>query len=168
MSPLNTLVYVLAGLLAVWWVAGAYANRRRADRLLAALRPHLRELAGSASIRWHGGSAFRIDLQEVAAPFRAVSILALLAGREAPLALLWNRWRGGGDRLVIEADLQRRPGREAVLEGPEGLPGLPAGSVLALRREHPHLHLAVPLRGRPEPVVEATFHMLRGPLAGGA
>ncbi|MDI3297970.1 MAG: hypothetical protein QJR08_02255 [Bacillota bacterium] len=165
MSPLNWLVFGLAGLLAVWWVAGGLVNRRRAGRLLAALRPHLRELAGSATIRWHGSSAFRIDIRDASAPYRAVSVLALLAGREAPLAVLWALWRGRGDTLVIEADLLRRPGREEILESPDRLPGLPAGSVLALRREHPHLHLAVPLRGVPEPVVEAAFRTLRGRVA---
>ncbi|MDI3316959.1 MAG: hypothetical protein QJR14_05015 [Bacillota bacterium] len=166
MSAENGLVFALAGLLAVWWVAGAWVNRRRAERVLAALRPELRELAGSATIRWHGGSAFRIDLEGVGSPFRAVAVLALLAGREAPLAILWTLWRRRGDQLVIEADLLRQPARELLLEGPEQLPGLPAGSVLELRRQHPHLHLAVPLEGPPEATVAAAFRNLRQRAAG--
>lgn len=95
----------LAALLLLWYVVGGFINRRRAGMIVRQVRDSIQSLGGTATIRWIGRNAFRIEVEKLTAPFEKLSISGLLEPRET--FFLWLVWRLGGrqDWLMIRATL---------------------------------------------------------------
>jgi hypothetical protein len=95
----------LAALLLLWYVVGGFINRRRAGMIVRQVRDSIESLGGTATIRWIGRNAFRIEVEKLAAPFEKLSISGLLEPRET--FFLWLVWRLAGrqDWLMIRAAL---------------------------------------------------------------
>jgi len=157
---LNQSIFVLAVVLVAWWAVGGIVNRRRASRIIAALRPHIRNIGQVARIRWHGPSAFHIEVSETRGGIRAMAILVLLTARESPFTMVWSLWRHQRDLLVLEADFTRTPARTRTVPAGATSPGLPSGWSLRLQPKHPHLHLAVPLPPAPDEAIRQAFATL--------
>ena len=58
----------LAAFLLGWYVIGLYLNRRRAGQLVRQVRDSIQPFGGTATIRWIGRSAFRIEAAQLHAP----------------------------------------------------------------------------------------------------
>ena len=95
----------LAGFMLVWYVVGVQVNRRRARTMVRQIRDSLQSFGGTATIRWIGRSAFRIEAEQLAPPFVRLGMSALLEPRETILLLAVGRLRGRRDWLVIGATL---------------------------------------------------------------
>lgn len=99
------LAIALAAFLLLWYVVGGFMNRRRAGMIVRQVRDSIESLGGTATIRWIGRNAFRIEVEKLTAPFEKLSISGLLEPRET--FFLWLVWRLGGrqDWLMIRATL---------------------------------------------------------------
>lgn len=86
----------LAAFLLMWYVAGIQVNRRRAVTLVRQVRDSIQPFGGTATIRWIGRSAFRIEADQLASPFVRLGISVLLEPRET--FFLWAVGRLGGRR----------------------------------------------------------------------
>ncbi len=159
-TALNQGIFVLAVILIAWWAVGGIINRRRANRIIAALRPLMRGTGQVARIRWHGPSAFHIEVSETRGGIRALAILVLLTARESPFTWAWALWRHYRDLLVLEADFTRTPSRSRTVPVDASGSDLPRGWSLRLQPKHPHLHLTAPLPAAPEAVLREAFRIL--------
>ena len=95
----------LAALLLLWYVIGGLINRRRAGAIVRQVRDSIQPFGGTANIRWIGRNAFRIEVEQPAAPFLRLSISGLLEPRETFFLWLVGRLSGRQDWLVIRASL---------------------------------------------------------------
>ncbi len=84
-----------------WYVIGLYINRRRAGQLVRQVRDSIQPLGGTATIRWIGRSAFRIEAEGLNAPLTGLGISLLLEPRETFLLWLVGRWFGRRDWLML-------------------------------------------------------------------
>jgi len=159
-NTLNQGIFVLAVILVAWWAVGGITNRRRANRIIAAMRPLIRGTGQVARIRWHGPSAFHIEVSETRGGIRALAILVLLTARESPFTWAWALWRHYRDLLVLEADFTRTPSRTRTVTVGESGRDLPPGWSLRLQPKHPHLHLTAPLPAAPDAVLREAFRLL--------
>lgn len=100
----------LAAFLLMWYVVGIQVNRRRAVSLVRQVRDSIHPFGGTATIRWIGRSAFRIEAEQLAPPFVRLGISVLLEPRET--FFLWAVGRLGGRRdwLVTGVTLHGRVG----------------------------------------------------------
>lgn len=98
----------LAAFLLLWYVVGMQINRRRAVTLVRQVRDSIQPFGGTATIRWIGRSAFRIEAEQLAAPFVRLGISVVLEPRET--FFLWAVGRLGGRRdwLVTGVTLNGR------------------------------------------------------------
>jgi len=95
----------LAAFLLGWYVIGLYLNRRRAGQLVRQVRDSFQPLGGTATIRWIGRSAFRIEAVQLQAPLTGLGISLLLEPRETFLLWLVGRWSGRRDWLMLGVSL---------------------------------------------------------------
>ena len=95
----------LAAFLLGWYVIGLYINRRRAGQLVRQVRDSIQQFGGTATIRWIGRSAFRIEAEQVRAPLTALGISLLLEPRETFLLWLVGRSSGRRDWLMVSVTL---------------------------------------------------------------
>jgi hypothetical protein len=98
-------VLVLAAFLLLWYVVGMQVKRRRAVALLRQVRDSLQPLGGSATIRWIGRSAFRIEAERLPPPFARLNISVLLEPWETFVLWAVGRLRGRRDWLMAGATL---------------------------------------------------------------
>ena len=101
----------LAAFLLAWYFFGVQVNRRRAGRIVRQIRDSLQPLGGTATIRWIGGSAFRIEAEQLAAPFVRLGVSGLLEPRETFFLWLFGRLSGRRDWLVMGVTLGGSVGR---------------------------------------------------------
>lgn len=101
----TNIALALAAFLLLWYAVGGFINRRRAGMIVRQVRDSIQSLGGTATIRWIGRNAFRIEVEKLATPFEKLSISGLLEPRET--FFLWLVWRLGGrqDWLMIRATL---------------------------------------------------------------
>jgi hypothetical protein len=95
----------LAAFLLGWYVIGLYLNRQRAGRLVRQVRDSIQQFGGTATIRWIGRSAFRIEAEGLQAPLTKLGISLLLEPRETFLLWLVGRWSGRRDWLMLGVSL---------------------------------------------------------------
>jgi hypothetical protein len=95
----------LAAFLLGWYVIGLYINRRRAGQLVRQVRDSIQLFGGTATIRWIGRSAFRIEADKLHAPLTGLGISLLLEPRETFLLWLVGRWSGRRDWLMLGVTL---------------------------------------------------------------
>ena len=95
----------LAAFLLGWYVIGLYLNRRRAGQLVRQVRDSIQPFGGTATIRWIGRSAFRIEAEQVHAPLTGLGVSLLLEPRETFFLWLAGRWSGRRDWLMVSATL---------------------------------------------------------------
>jgi len=98
----------LAGFLLLWYVVGMQINRRRAAALVRQVRDSLQPFGGTATIRWFGRSAFRIEAEQLASPFVRLGISVVLEPRETFFLWAVGRLRGRRDWLVAAVTLGGR------------------------------------------------------------
>jgi hypothetical protein len=98
----------LAAFLLLWYVVGIQINRRRAVTLMRQVRDSIQPLGGTATIRWFGRSAFRVEVEQLAAPFARLSVSVVLEPRETFFLWVLGRLRGRRDWLVASATLGGR------------------------------------------------------------
>jgi hypothetical protein len=98
----------LAAFLLLWYVIGIQTNRRRARTLVRQVRESIQPFGGSATIRWFGRSAFRIEAEQLAAPLVRLGLSVLLEPRETFFLWVVGRLRGRRDWLVASATLAGR------------------------------------------------------------
>ncbi len=98
----------LAAFLLLWYVVGIQINRRRAVTLMRQIRDSVQPFGGSATIRWFGRSAFRVEAEKLAAPFVRLGVSVLLEPRETFFLWAVGRLRGRRDWLVSSATLNGR------------------------------------------------------------
>jgi hypothetical protein len=101
----TSLAIALAAFLLGWYVIGLYINRRRAGQLVRQVRDSLQQFGGSATIRWIGRSAFRIEAEQLQAPVTGLGISLLLEPRETFLLWIVGRWSGRRDWLMLSVSL---------------------------------------------------------------
>jgi hypothetical protein len=100
------LVIGLAAFLLGWYVIGLHRGRRRAGALVRQIRDSIQALGGTATIRWIGRSAFRIEVEQVtAAPLSRLALSVLLEPRETFLLWAFGRCFGRRDWLRVAATL---------------------------------------------------------------
>jgi hypothetical protein len=90
----------LAAFLLLWYVIGMQISRRRAVTLVRQVRESLQPFGGTATIRWYGRSAFRIEAEQLTSPFVRLGISVLLEPRETFFLWAVGRLRGRRDWLV--------------------------------------------------------------------
>jgi hypothetical protein len=95
----------LAAFLLLWYVVGMRINRRRAVLLVRQVRESIEPFGGTATIRWFGRSAFRVEAEQLAAPFSRLGISVLLEPRETFVLWVIGRLRGRRDWLVTGVTL---------------------------------------------------------------
>ncbi len=100
----------LAAFLLMWYVAGIQVNRRRAVTLVRQVRDSIQPFGGTATIRWIGRSAFRIEAEQLTPPFVRLGISVLLEPRETFFLWAFGRLGGRRDWLVIGVTLNGRVG----------------------------------------------------------
>lgn len=98
----------LAGFLLLWYVVGMQMNRRRAVTLVRQVRDSLQPFGGTATIRWFGRSAFRVEAEQLASPFLRLGVSVLLEPRETFFLWAVGRLRGRRDWLVTGVTLSGR------------------------------------------------------------
>ncbi len=98
----------LAAFLLLWYVIGIQINRRRARTLVRQVRESAVPFGGSATIRWYGRSAFRVEVEQLTSPFVRLNISVLLEPRETFLLWAFGRVRGRRDWLVTRVTLAGR------------------------------------------------------------
>jgi hypothetical protein len=101
----TSLAIGLAAFLLSWYVIGLYINRRRAGQLVRQVRDSIQPFGGTATIRWIGRSAFRIEADKLRAPLTGLGISLLLEPRETFLLWLVGRWFGRRDWMMLSATL---------------------------------------------------------------
>ncbi len=101
----TSLAIGLAAFLLGWYVIGLYLNRRRAGQLVRQVRDSIQSFGGTATIRWIGRSAFRIEATQLRAPLTGLGISLLLEPRETFLLWLVGRWAGRRDWLMLGVTL---------------------------------------------------------------
>jgi len=127
-------VIALSILLVVWYVVGAWLNRRRALSILRWVREGVRGLGGQATMRWLGRtSGFQVSVKGAKRPFKKIEMMVLLEPREVLLLWLFNRLRGRRDMMSFKADLRTRP--KAELEIVPGRSGIARKLLKALEEE---------------------------------
>jgi len=98
----------LAAFLLLWYVVGMQINRRRAVTLMRQVRDSLQPFGGTATIRWFGRSAFRVEAEQLASPFVRLDVSLVLEPRETFFLWAVGRLRGRRDWLVARATLGGR------------------------------------------------------------
>jgi len=99
------LAIALAAFLLAWYAAGIHVNRRRAGQLVRQVRDSIQPLGGTATIRWIGRSAFRIEVEGLPSPILRLVVNGLLEPRETFLLWLVGRMGGRRDWLMVNATL---------------------------------------------------------------
>jgi hypothetical protein len=95
----------LAAFLLLWYVIGMQIKRRRAVALVRQVRDSIQPFGGSATIRWIGRSAFRIEAENLSAPLARLSISVLLEPWETFILWAVGRLRGRRDWLMTAVTL---------------------------------------------------------------
>jgi hypothetical protein len=95
----------LAAFLLAWYVIGLYVNRRRAGQLVRQIRDSIQSFKGTATIRWIGRGAFRIEVEQIGAPLSRLGLSVLLEPRETFLLWGFGRLFGRRDWLRVSATL---------------------------------------------------------------
>jgi hypothetical protein len=95
----------LAAFLLGWYLVGLYLNRRRAGHLVRQIRDSIQPLGGTATIRFIGRNAFRIEVDKLAPPFATLGVSLLLEPRETFVLWLIGRCAGRRDWLMVSAGL---------------------------------------------------------------
>ena len=101
----TSLAIGLAAFLLGWYVVGLYVNRRRAGQMVRQVRDSIQPFGGTATIRWIGRSAFRIEVDKLQAPLTGLGISLLLEPRETFLLWLFGRCFGRRDWLMLSVSL---------------------------------------------------------------
>ena len=101
----TNLAIALAAFLLGWYVIGLYLNRQRGGQLVRQVRDSIQLFGGTATIRWIGRSAFRIEVAQLRAPLTDLGISLLLEPRETFLLWLVGRWSGRRDWLMLSVTL---------------------------------------------------------------
>ncbi|TME89756.1 MAG: hypothetical protein E6I52_28760 [Chloroflexi bacterium] len=96
-------------LLVAWYWAGNELMRRRAHRLALWSKRVIDPLGGKQSIRWLGGQAFRLEVEEPKAPFRTLMLTGLIESWDVPMVWAWNRLHGRRDMVLLQATLLSQP-----------------------------------------------------------
>jgi len=104
----TNLAIALAAFLLLWYVVGIQINRRRAVILMRQVRDSLQPFGGTATIRWFGRSAFRVEAEQPAPPFVRLGISVVLEPRETFFLWAVGRLRGRRDWLVAGVTLGGR------------------------------------------------------------
>jgi hypothetical protein len=95
----------LAAFLLLWYVVGMQIKRRRAVALVRQVRDSIQPLGGSATIRWIGRSAFRVEAEKLTPPLARLSISVLLEPWETFILWAVGRLRGRRDWLMAGVTL---------------------------------------------------------------
>jgi len=98
----------LAAFLLLWYVVGIQMNRRRGITLMRQVRDSIQPFGGTATIRWFGRSAFRVEAEKLVSPFVRLDISVVLEPRETFFLWAAGRLRGRRDWLVTRATLTGR------------------------------------------------------------
>jgi hypothetical protein len=101
----TNLAIALAAFLLGWYVIGLYLNRQRAGQLVRQVRDSIQPFGGTATLRWIGRSAFRIEAEGLQAPLTKLGISLLLEPRETFLLWLVGRVFGRRDWLMLGVSL---------------------------------------------------------------
>ena len=99
------LALALAAFLLLWYVVGMQIKRRRAVALVRQVRDSIQPFGGSATIRWIGRSAFRIEAEKLSPPLARLSISVLLEPWETFILWAVGRLRGRRDWLMAGVTL---------------------------------------------------------------
>jgi len=99
----------LGVILVAWYWAGNELMRRRAHRLALWSKRVIDPLGGKQSIRWLGGQAFRLEVEEPKAPFRTLMLTGLIESWDVPMVWAWNRLHGRRDMVLLQATLRSQP-----------------------------------------------------------
>src|SRR5438309_4318291 len=148
-------------LLVAWYWAGNELMRRRAHRLALWSKRVIDPLGGTQSIRWLGGQAFRLEVEEPKAPFRTLMLTGLIESWDVPMVWAWNRLHGRRDMVLLQASLRQQPmwGLEVFRAGTllagdarlfarqEGWPEVPLGEFTVAGGGDPTQRLAADLVG---------------------
>lgn len=135
----------LAAFLLGWYFIGLYLNRRRAGLLVRQVRDSIQPFGGTATIRWIGRSAFRIEAEQVRSPLSKLGVSLLLEPRETFLLWVFGRLFGRRDWLMASACLDGTVSAVFEVYHPKRKGGMDSASeVRALGWQ------AEPLPGRPE------------------
>ena len=92
-----------------WYFVGNELMRRRAHRLALWAKRVIDPFGGRQSIRWLGGQAFRLEVDDPKAPFRSLSLTGLVESWDVPMVWAWNRFHGRRDMIVLQATLRSQP-----------------------------------------------------------
>ena len=101
----TNLAIAIAAFLLAWYVVGLYINRRRAGRLVRQIRDSIQSFKGTATIRWIGRSAFRIEVEQIGTPLSRLGLSVLLEPRETFLLWAIGRLSGRRDWLRVTVTL---------------------------------------------------------------
>ncbi len=116
------LAIALAAFLLLWYVVGNQIKRRRAATLVRLVRDSIQPFGGTATIRWIGRSAFRVEAEKLSPPMIRLGISVLLEPWETFFLWAFGRLRGRRDWLVtgVTLDGRARAGFEVYHPGRRG------------------------------------------------
>ena len=102
--------FVALGLiLLAWYVVGNEVMRRRARTLALWCKRAVDPLGGRQAIKWLTHHSFRLEVEQLKAPFRSAAITGLTESWDVPMIWLWNRRRGRRDMVMVEVVLRQQP-----------------------------------------------------------
>ena len=147
------LVVLLAFLFVGWYLVGGLWQRRRTAEYVRALGALTTDLAAGAVVPRFirlGQAGFQLVVDEPVSPFKKLSVVVLLAPREALALWLYSLIRRRGDTVVLRADLRQVP-----THVPTPAAAVPGVLEVARSRESPNLVLTLdPQSVRTRPAAE--------------
>ena len=92
-----------------WFTLGLTWNLRKGNALLRWMQAGLPQLGERTTMRWLGSSAIELVIGKAQAPFRQVTLLAVMEPRDIPWLWLISRFQHRRDVLIVRAQLQAAP-----------------------------------------------------------
>jgi hypothetical protein len=103
------LVMTLGAVFIVWFLAGNELMRRRGRSLALWCKRSLDPLGGKQAIQWITLHSFRLEVEDLKAPFQSGKLTGLVESLDVPIIWLVNRINGRRDMVLLQLVLRQQP-----------------------------------------------------------
>ncbi|HEY9076367.1 MAG TPA: hypothetical protein VIO61_07475 [Anaerolineaceae bacterium] len=110
----QVIIYIVTGILVIWYIGGMIINRNRGLQVYRWLRSGLRQIGEQVDSQFIGSSssAGRMVIQKAKMPLRQVEVFYLLETRELLPLWLVNWLMGKRDEFIFKATLSTAPAND--------------------------------------------------------